>query len=190
VRELPQGSAGRALALAIGALVVVIFCFLIVSPILGFYGEEAQFVRERAELALRYKALARDLPDLRVADKRWRDQFGGELLLTGQSDATASAEILGMMKTSVEDSGARLTSAEILPAKAEGEFRRIGIRVAFSGDLKLVTSVLRGLETAHPVLFAGDFNLNADSDSNSPGAGSAGNNGLAMILDVYGFREG
>ena len=75
MRELPQGPAGRALALAIGVLGVAIFYFAVVSPVLGFYSDAAQNVQQRVEIAQRYKALARDLPDLRVADKKWRDQF-------------------------------------------------------------------------------------------------------------------
>jgi general secretion pathway protein M len=190
VRELPQGPAGRALALAIGALGIAIFYFLVVSPVLDFYGNEAGIVQQRTEMAQRFKLLVRDLPDLRTADKKWRDQFGGELLLTGQSDAVASAAIQAMMKGTVEDAGAKLTSAEILPEMTEGEFRRVGIRVAFTGDLKLVASVLRSLETAHPVLFAGDFDLHAGSDSDNADGNSAGNDGLAVTLDVYGFRAG
>jgi general secretion pathway protein M len=186
--ELPKGPAGRALALAIGALGAIIFYFVVVSPILGFYGDQAEVIQQRTDMAQRFKVLARELPDLRIADKKWRDQFGGELLLAGQSDAIASAAIQTMMKSTVEEAGSRLTSAEILPERTEGEFRRVGIRVAFSGDLKLVASVLHSLETAHPVLFAGDFDLHAGADSNN-GSG-AGSDGLAVTLDVYGFRAG
>ncbi len=77
------------------------------------------------------------------------------------------------MKSAVEEAGARLTSAEILPEKTEGEFRRVGVRISFAGDLKLLTSVLHSLETAHPVLFAGDFDLQSGADavaSNDSGA--------------------
>jgi len=184
--ELPKGPAGRALALAIGALGALIFYLVAVSPVLDFYGNQAEIIQQRTEMAQRFKMLARELPDLRLADKKWRDQFGGELLLAGQSDAIASAGIQAMMKSTVEEAGSRLTSAEILPERTEGEFRRVGIRVAFSGDLKLVASVLRSLETAHPVLFAGDFDLHA-ADSGTNGNGS---DGLAVTLDVYGFRAG
>jgi hypothetical protein len=188
VRELPTGPAGRALAVAIAALGLVVFYFLAISPILNFYQDQAQQLAQRTDMAQRFKSLAHDLPDLRVADKKWRDQFGGELLLNGSSDAVASAAIQTMMKSTVEDAGAKLTSAEILPEKTEGDFRRVGIRVAFSGDIKLVSDVLRSLETTHPVLFAGDFDLHAGSGS-SDDAGGDGDD-LAVTLDVYGFRAG
>ena len=187
MRELPTGPAGRALAMAIAALGLAVFYFLAVSPFLNFYQDQAQQLAQRTEMAQRFKALARDLPDLRVADKKWRDQFGGELLLNGSSDAIASAAIQTMMKSTVEDAGAKLTSAEILPEKTEGDFRRVGIRVAFSGDVKLVSAVLRSLETVHPVLFAGDFDLHAGSEAADD---DGGDDGLSVTLDVYGFRAG
>jgi hypothetical protein len=69
----------------------------------------------------------------------------------------------------------------------------VGIRVAFSGDLKLVTAVLRGVETSRPVLSVGDFSLRsggaasaADSDDDTASAGDGGQ--LSVTLDVYGFR--
>jgi Type II secretion system (T2SS), protein M subtype b len=190
VRQLPTGRSGRALALAIAALGVVVFYFLAVSPVLDFYNTQEELVRQRMATAERYKTLARQLPDLRIADKKWRDQFGGELLLDGQSDADASAAIQGAMKQAVEDAGAKLTSAEILPEKTDGNFRRVGVRVAFSGDLKLVTTVMRSLETAHPVLFAGDFDLHSGTEGDSSEDSGAGSEGLSVTLDVYGFRAG
>jgi hypothetical protein len=184
VKELPNGPVGRAMALAFTILIAATAYFLVVSPVLNFYGDEAAIVQQRTELAQRFKVLAQELPDLRLADKKWRDQFGSELLLPDESDAVASAAIQTMMKRTVEDAGAKLTSAEILPEMTDGGFRRVGIRIAFTGNLKLVTSVLRGLETAHPVLYAGNFDLHAGSDSGDPD----GSDGLAVTLDVYGFR--
>jgi hypothetical protein len=175
---------------AIAALGATLFYFAIVSPILAYYSEQSAMVEQRTEMAQRFKILARDLPELRSADKKWRDQFGGDILLIGESDAEASAAIQGIMKQTVEGAGAKLTSAEILPEKTEGDFRRVGIRVAFAGDLKLVTTVLKGVETSHPVLYAGDFDLHSGAgQDNAPQSGAAGN-GLTVTLDVYGFRAG
>jgi len=190
VRELPTGRAGRALAVAIAALGAVVCYFAIVSPVLGYYNDQAAMVQQRTDMAERFKTLAHELPSLRTADKKWRDQFGGDILLTGQSDADASASIQGMMKQAVEEAGSKLTTSEILPEKTEGEFRRVGIRVAFSGDLKLITTVLKSLATAHPVLFSGEVDLHAGSGQDDSAGGGAGSETLTMTLDVYGFRAG
>jgi general secretion pathway protein M len=189
MRELPTGPRGHALAVAIAVLGAVIFYLVIVSPVLGYYNEQALIVQQRMDMAERFRTLAHELPSLRTTDKKWRDQFGGEILLTGQSDADASATIQSMMKQTVEDAGSKLTTSEILPEKTEGDFRRVGIRIAFSGDLRLISSVLKSMAVSHPVLFSGDFDLHAGTDQDDSTA-VAGADILTMTLDVYGFRAG
>jgi len=193
MKKLPEGATGQALALAIVALGAIIFYLLIVSPVLGFYGEREDLLDQRLAMAGRYEALARELPTLRAADKKWRDQEGGELLLEGSSDALASAALQAAMKTLVEDAGAKLSSSEVLQPTSDGSFRRVGIRVVFSGDLKLVTAVLRGVETSRPILSVGNFSLHSggstaaaaeDTDDENASTGDA----LSVTLDVYGFR--
>ena len=194
MKQLPEGAKGQALALAIAALGAIVLYLLIVSPVLAFYGEGEDLLDQRLAMAGRYEALARELPALRGADKKWRDQEGGELLLEGSSDALASAALQATMKSLVEDAGTKLASSEVLQPTSDGNFRRVGIRVVFSGDLKLVTAVLRGVETSRPILSVGNFSLRAgggpasteDTDDESASAGDSG--ALSVTLDVYGFR--
>ena len=191
MRQLPEGRKGQALALAIAFFGLVVCYFLILSPLLQFFGDRANLLDQRVVMAERYKALASQLPRLRAADKTWRDRSGGELLLDGSSDAVASAALQAVMKGLVEDAGARMSSSEVLQPSLAGNFRRVGIRVVFSGDLKLVTAVLRGVETSRPILSVGDFSLRgggssrASEDSTNDDGGSGT---LAVTLDVYGFR--
>ena len=195
MKQLPEGKAGQVLALAILASGAAMFYLAILSPVLDFYGEREDLINQRAAMAARYEMLARELPALRAADKKWLDQSGGELLLDGSSDAIASATLQAAMKSLVEEAGAKLSSSEVLQASANGNFRRVGVRVAFSGDLKLVTSVLHGVETSRPVLSVGDFSLQAggstagggDSDDENAPAAADGDT-MAVTLDVYGFR--
>lgn len=195
--ELPEGTRGQALALAIAVLLLVFFYLLIVSPVLGFYNDRADLLERRVSMASRYETLARQLPSLRAGDKQWRDRSGGELLLDGASDAIASAALQTVMKGLVEDAGAKLSSSEVLEPATQGNFRRVGIRVVFSGDLKLVTAILRGVETSRPVLSVGDFSLHSggggeggsDSDEDTASAApAAGGGDISVTLDVYGFR--
>jgi general secretion pathway protein M len=191
MKQLPEGPRGQTLALAIAVLGVAVIYLVIASPVIQFYGERADLLERRVAMAGRYEALARELPALRAADKTWRDRSGGELLLEGSSDAIASAALQAAMKSLVEDAGAKLSSSEVLQPAADGNFRRVGLRLVFSGDLKLVTAVLRGVETSRPILSVGDFSLHAGSasaDDSDEAAG--GGDSLAVTLDVYGFRAG
>ncbi|HJT44101.1 MAG TPA: type II secretion system protein GspM [Rhizomicrobium sp.] len=192
MKPLPGGFAGQMLALAIALAGAAGFYLLLISPVLGVYGARAELLERRMALAQRYEALAYELPTLREADKKWRDRSGGELLLAGNSDALAAAALQTEMKGLVEDAGAKLTSSEVLDSAAEGNFRRVGVRVVFSGDLKLITEVLRGLETSRPVLSVEDFSfhagLGAAADDSEEDSDTGGDGTLAVTLDVYGFR--
>lgn len=193
MKALPEGVAGQVLALLIALLGAVVLYLLIVSPVLDFYGERGDMLDRRLATAGRYEALARQLPALRAADKKWRDQEGGELLLEGSSDTLASASLQTTVKGLVEEAGAKLSSSEVLQPATDGGFRRVGIRVVFSGNLKLVTAVLKGVETSRPILSVGDFSLRAggatgSEDSDDESAPAGGGDALSVTLDVYGFR--
>ena len=193
--KLPEGTAGQVLALLVAALGAAVFYLLILSPILGFYADREEVLDRRVAMAQRYQTLVSQLPRLREADKKWRDQDGGELLLQGSSDALAFAALQSAMKGLVEDAGASLSSSEVLQPATEGRFRRVGIRVAFSGDLKLVTAVLKAVQTSRPILSVGDFSLQTHGAASSPDsdqeeAQANADDSLSVTLDVYGFRAG
>jgi Tfp pilus assembly protein PilO len=182
---LPEGKAGKATALAILALLIAAFYFAILSPVLAFYESNAQTLEQRRELARRYESAANDLPRLRaLAKQRGAKEQSGDLLLTGASDAVAAAALQSSLKDMVEGEGAKITSAAMIPPEDEGPFRRVGVRIAFSGDLQLLTSVLLEIEAAHPVLSVGNLDLRVTGDSK----GDDENPDLAIALDVSGYR--
>jgi hypothetical protein len=104
------------------------------------------------------------------------------VLLTGSSPAVSAAELQSAMKDIVENSGAHLNSSEILAPEAADNFQKIGVHVAFSGDLTLLTSVLRGIETSHPAMFVDNVEIRGGADSGDDART------LAIAFDVYGFR--
>jgi general secretion pathway protein M len=181
---LPDGRRGKALALGLLALLALAFHLAILSPVLAVYEERAERLEQRRELARRYENAAKDLPRLRASAEEGGEASPDEdLLLTGSSDAIAAAMLQSQLKELVEEEGATLASAAMLPAADAGAFRRVGVRVAFAGDLTLLTSVLRNLDEERPVLATGNFELRAgnaeDSDDNPT---------LTVALDVFGYR--
>jgi hypothetical protein len=195
MKNLSEGTAGQLLALLVAVLGMAVFYLVIASPILDYYGEREELLDQRVAVAQHYQTLAHQLPGLREADKKWRNQEGGELLLEGSSDALAFASLQAAMKGLVEEAGASLSSSEVLQPTTEGRFRRVGIRVVFSGDLKLVTAVLKGAETSRPILSVGDFSLqtrggSGSANSNQEEAQTEDDGSLSVTLDVYGFRAG
>jgi general secretion pathway protein M len=181
---LPGRPTSSILALSVLLPIAAIFYFACVSPFLGLYAGREGRVEQRVRLAQRYDALARQLPALRDAERNWRDRSGGELLLSGSSDALAAAALQSMLKDMTADAGADLRSSESLPAASAESFRKIGVRIVFAGNLKALVEVLRRIEVARPILSAGDIDIRNVSDEEHGGQDP----GLSVTLDVYGFR--
>ncbi|MBV8455245.1 MAG: hypothetical protein JO122_01355, partial [Acetobacteraceae bacterium] len=92
--DLPTGRRGRALAVALGVLVLLLLWFGIASPILGWYSDRAGALAQRELLASRMARLAVRLPTLaREAGNLRAGEPASDALLPGQSDAVAAAAL-------------------------------------------------------------------------------------------------
>jgi general secretion pathway protein M len=177
--HLPDGKKGQVLALSIAALLLCVIYVAVVSPLRGFYDANAQALVDRRDLLRRYESAARDLPRLRN-EAQHRGAPSDGLLLAGSSDAVAAADLQSALKGLVEADGAAIESAQTLPAETLGDFRRVGVRLSFDGNLELLTSVLLGVETASPVLAVGGLELQSSNEETGQD--------LTIAMDVYGFR--
>ena len=182
-----DGASSKALALIAGALVLGAVHFAVIAPLFSYYEATAQKLKERQVLVQRHQNAVRNLPRLRaVAEQARRQPPNGDLLLTGSTDAVDAAELQSTLKVLVELEGAKLDSAEMLPPDTEESvLRRVGVRVAFTGNLTLLTTVLEGVEATRPVLSVGnlDVHMAADPDEKDD------DRTLAIVMDVYGFHS-
>ncbi len=116
--SLPVGPRGRALALLVTAGGVLIVWLGVVSPLIDLYNANAEALAQRRALAGRMQDLADALPDLRrqVEASQPKDAPVAALL-EGGSDAVAAATLQGLLETMCAGAGAKVTSAEALPAE-------------------------------------------------------------------------
>jgi hypothetical protein len=182
MNSLPEGRAGAALALGIGGVLLCLFYYMAVAPLLALYADGQQTLDDRGALAARLERTVHDLPRLRALAAQWQQKApANDLLLPAGSDAVVAASLQSTVKDLVAQGGASLTSTEILPAQDQDQFRRVGIHVSLSANQRSLTAVLRGIETARPLLFVGNL------DIRDAGASSADDPGLAVAFDVFGF---
>jgi general secretion pathway protein M len=183
VTALPEGVRGKVLAVAIMVIVIVALNVVIVGPLFAFYDGNGQLLQDRLDVVQRYRTAADALPQLKADAKEWDEQVqNGSLLLTGASDAIAAASLQSTLKDLIEQGGAKLTTAQTLAAEIQNNFRRVGVRIAFSADLGVLTAVLLGIETAHPVLTVSNLEVRTASDA-------ADGEMLAIAMDVHGYRS-
>lgn len=182
MNSLPEGLAGKALALGIAGALLSLVYFIAVTPLLNLYADGQQALRERSALAAMLERSAHDLPRLHaLAAQSQKTAPASDLLLPASSDAVAAATLQTTIKRIVAQGGTSLTSTEILPPQDQDHFRRVGIHVSFATNQRLLTAALRSIETARPLLFVDNL------DIRSAGPSGGADPGLAVALDVFGF---
>jgi len=164
--SLPQGQRGRALALVLTGLALVVLWLGVAQPLFDAHATRSQALLQRAALAGRMGDLAASLPRLRAAVTALRSQPAPvAAMVEGATDSIAAAALQGTLETMAQRAGANLTSAEALPAEAAGTYRRLGLRVAVDATWPVLIRLLQSVEQATPRMFIDDLQLHATPTS-------------------------
>jgi general secretion pathway protein M len=188
-QRLPVGRAGQALAVALTAIALLLVWEVVASPLIDWYATRADEVTRQRELAARMQLLVREMPVLQREAARSRAAGPPvSALLGGSSDAIAAASLQGRVQDMASGAGTALSSTEALPARQQGAYRRVALRVSFNADLPVLVHLLQTIEASAPRMLVDDIQLHtspliiAQGHQNSPP--------LDVSLTVVGFRAG
>ena len=183
---LPIGRKGRLLALALGCLALALIWLALVAPLIDVYVARAQRLAEQQVLADHMAALAATLPELqRQTAGAPQPAQGGPGLLEGASDAVAGAALQGRIQEMVNNAGASLTSAEMLPPRQMAGLSRIGVRASvYAPDWPKLVALLGAIREADPHLLIDDLTLHA-MNARGRDTGPA----LDATFSIFGFRS-
>ena len=151
---MAPGWVSRLAALALSAGVAFALYIFVAAPIVAGYAETDAAVAQAAESLDRYRRIAAARPALQErldALKSRQSEIG--TYLSGGTDALAGAELQELVTATVASGGGALRSVQILPVKADGGFRRIGVRVQMTATMAQVLRVLHGFEAGSKLLF-------------------------------------
>ncbi len=185
---MAPGWVSRLAALALSAGVAFALYLFVVAPIVTGYTQTDAAVAQAAELLERYRRVAAARPALQErldALKSRQSEIG--TYLSGQTDALAGAELQELVNATVAKGGGGLRSVQILPVKADGGFRRIGVRVQMTATIAQVLRVLHGLEAGSTLLFVDNLevsNRRARRRRNQPVETDPT---LLVRLDLFGY---
>ncbi len=181
---LPQGRRGRALALGITLTGMALLWSAVGQPLLDAHASASQALARRQVLASRMAGLAGSLPQLRAAVASLRSQAAPVVaVVEGGTDAIAAATLQGSMETMAAHVGARLTSAEALPAEPAGGYRRLALRVTVDATWPVLVGLLQAVEQATPRMFIDDLQLHA-----TPAARTTRELPLDIAFTLLAFR--
>jgi len=159
---------------------------LFLAPVLDFYSErEALLERDRQSLP-HYRAAAEGLPGLRAqAEELRKAESANPITLDGASDPIASANLQGRIPDLAKSAGATIDSMEALAPENQESYRRIGLRIAVSGEYGAVVHLLAAIEKETPPLVL--RNLQIRGTTRRTGPSSSGQ--LDANFEVYGVRS-
>jgi general secretion pathway protein M len=189
VQRLPNGRTGQLLAVAITLIAVLLVWEAVAAPLIDWYDERADAVATQREIAARMQMTVRALPALEREVARSRAAGPPvSALLSGNSDAVAAASLQGRIQDMATEVGTALSSTEALPARQQGAYRRVALRVSFNASLPVLVHLLQTIESSAPRMLVDDMQLHtspilvAQAHQTSPP--------LDVSLTVVGFRAG
>jgi general secretion pathway protein M len=160
--------------------------YLIVDLVLDLYRGSDTMLANRRMLAARLSAAAAELPGLRarLAELQGAASTHG-IILDGASDAIASANLQSRIEEQAASAGVTIGSTEGLAAENRGGYRRIGLRLAISGEYDAILELLGAIESATPPLVIDTVQIRGILRR----PGGVPTSALDARVDVYGFRS-
>jgi general secretion pathway protein M len=176
---LPERPAlGRIAALAILALLVVLFCGGPLAAYCGLIADNGDALATKATLLHRYRTLADTKPPSSSSS-------GHEtaLLYPDMPESQASALLQETVKNTAAAAHAQVLGLQVLRSEAASGAMRIGVRVRASGDMASLRNLLYAIESERPMLYTDDLSI--QSHATAPDAAPRA---LDFQFDVSGFK--
>ncbi len=184
--DLPTGARGRLLALGLTLCAASLLWFAVVSPLLGWHGEQAERLAQQRTLLARTTEVAAGVPALRRALAALAtEQPARNQMLPGSTDALAGAALEERLQELAATTAAPITSAEVLPATEMGPIRRIGVRVAVQATMANVIRLLAAMAAAQPRMLVDELDMRSQFLAANPREPA-----VRASFVAYGFRAG
>ncbi len=175
-------------ALAIlGGLVLALY-LAFVQPALDAANERDDAQARLTGLSERYTRAAREIPALEEKLARMRDQVSGDGMLEEPNETLAGAALQSRLKTSVQESGGKLQSAEVLPAENAGKRQKIAVRARIAIGLGGLQRVMQALNETQPALFVETLDIRQPDGGRERTQIESG--ALDVDVTVYGYLRG
>ena len=148
--------------LAVGLLVVIImlFIFTLVIPLLSAGIEYRESRDELAFRLQRYKTIAAKKDQVLADSQQIKQQYQQQQYFsTHDTVALASADLQKKIKSAIANKGAQLTSTQVLPVKNENKLSYVTIKVRMSGTIEQLRTIIYLLETAKPLVILDQIDI-------------------------------
>jgi general secretion pathway protein M len=180
------GRRGQGLAVGVTLLVLAVVWLGMLAPLQGWYADRADTLLQRQALLQRMQALAASVPALRAATSKATDGAASEsVLLEGNSDALAAAELQEMVQRMAGAAGASLAAVETLPAERSGSWHKVALRINLNAPWPVLMDVVRSVAQSPTRIFVDDLHFHGPSTAGATPADVP----IQASFVLYGFRQ-
>lgn len=174
---------------AVGLLIVVVAAVAVfaVLPTLKAYDDTEIALARAKEQVIGFErvALSRSVYEARLEELTARES-ASQVYLQGGTDALAAASLQDQVSGVIERHGGTVRSIRILPGRDDEEFRRVSVRVQFTGTTESLFQAVYSLETARPFVFIENLDIR-NRRSRRRANQQSDNPALSISLDLSGF---
>ncbi len=181
-----SGRRGQSLAVATGLFGLAVIWFGIVDPARAWFDDRTALLEQRQALLAHMRDLAAGLPTLRTASaaKQGEGNQTTSLLLRGDSDAVAAADLQEIVQKMAADAGASLTAAETLPPAPEaGGWHKVALRISFNAPWPVLMALVNSIEQSRTRILIDDVHFHTPIV-----VAHAAMLPIQASMVVYGFR--
>lgn len=156
----PSQSRAAAIALLLGAVVLVLGAFII--PVSLLHRHYDFYLDKYSDELARYQRIAatRAALEAKLAAVKAREPRKG--FLKNASPGLAASEVQDVVKSLIEGNGGRLAVLQISPHKDDGRFRQASVNVQMSASVPALRKILHALEGAQPHLFVDSLTVRSN----------------------------
>ncbi len=179
--------ASRLSAVGLLAAVIAALAVFAVLPAIEAYDDTDAALALAAEQTTGFERVARvrSAYEARLEDLTARES-ASQLYLQGSTDALAAANLQDKVNGVIEQHGGTVRSIQILPARDDGEFRRVSVRVQFSASAESMFRAVYSLEAARPFVFIENLDIR-NRRTRRRANRQTDNPALNVSLDLFGF---
>lgn len=144
----------RFAAITVTTLVLIVAINYTISPLLGYFTEKADEVRQNRSQLERFRIL---LAKEDAIEEQLRDiELNGseaDLFLSGSRPAIASANLREFLSDTVQSSGGKLISSQEYEVAGVNGATAIGLQFDVIGDTSNLVRLLNDIEESRPIIF-------------------------------------
>ncbi len=180
------GRRGQTLAVGVALLGLTIIWSAAVAPARTWFEERGALLDQQRILLDHMRVVATELPALRtVAGKRDGGDESAAIMLPGDSDAVAAADLQERLQKLASERGASLTAVETLPpVQATGHWHRVALRVSLNASWPVLVALLRAIEQSPTRILIDDIRFRSPITGTRPTEVP-----IQASMMLYGFRS-